>query len=83
MPVQSIDQRVGDDKIERVRFGNAGGLSHAVPQNLAAAELALVAVDGVIALHLRDQVRVAKPDRDRRWWVRRCRRNAAAASGSS
>ena len=37
-----------------------GGLAHAVAQDLAAAELALVAVDGVVAFDLGDEVRVAE-----------------------
>src|SRR5207253_1732316 len=56
------DERVGDDAVERLRLARARLLSHAVAQHLAPAELALVAVHGVVALHLRDQVRVAEPD---------------------
>src|SRR5262249_39801727 len=44
------DQRVGDDALERVSVADAGRLPHAVAQHLAAAELALVAVDGRILL---------------------------------
>ena len=72
------DQRVGDDAVERAVVGDAGGLSHAVAQHLAAAELALVAVDGRVRLPLprRDACRPA--ERDRRSSARRCRRSAAA-----
>src|SRR5207244_12782462 len=56
------DQRVGDHQIERALVADAGSLSHAVAQHFAAAELALVAVHGVIALHLGNQIRVTEPD---------------------
>ena len=56
------DERVGDHQIERALVADAGSLSHAVAQYFAAAELALVAVHGVIALHLGHQIRVAEPD---------------------
>ena len=39
------------------------GLSHAVAQHFAAAELALVAVDGVVALDFGDEIRVASRTR--------------------
>ena len=55
--------RVGDHQIECIRGGHAGGLTHAIAQHLAAAELALVAVHGVIALDPRDERRVTEPDR--------------------
>ena len=54
------DQRVGDDAVERLGVGDAGRLAHAVAQHLAAAELALVAVDGVVALDLGDEAGVAE-----------------------
>ena len=54
------DERVGDDEIERAIVADARRLSHAVAQHLAAAELALVAVDRVVALDLCDQIRVGQ-----------------------
>ena len=55
------DERVRDDHVERVVFADARRLSHAVAQDLAAAELAFVAVHRVIAFDLRDEVGVAEP----------------------
>ena len=54
------DERVGDHEIERAIVGDARGLAHAVAQHLAAAELALVAVDRVVALDLGDEIRVGE-----------------------
>ena len=62
MPVQSTIERVGDDAVERVVVADARRLAHAVAQHLAAAELALVAVDGVVAFDFGDEVRVAEAD---------------------
>ena len=56
------DERVGDHEVERVGLGHAGRLSHAVAQHLAAAELAFVAVDGVVALDFGDEIGIAEPD---------------------
>src|SRR5205823_2536872 len=54
------DQRVGDHAVQGGGLAGAGHLPHPVAQHLAAAELALVPVDGVVALDLGDQVRVAE-----------------------
>ena len=56
------DQRVGDDAVERVGIADAGGLAHAVAEHLAAAELALVAVDRGVVLDLGDETGVAEAD---------------------
>ena len=55
------DERVGDDAVERVFFGYARRLTHAVAQHLAAAEFAFVAIHGVVALDFGDEIRVAEP----------------------
>src|SRR5690606_10564072 len=62
------DQSIGDHAIERPRRVNAGRLTHAVADDLAGAENALVAVDGVILFHLRYQARVAKLNLVARGW---------------
>src|SRR5690606_24375007 len=62
------DQSIGDHAIERSRRVNAGRLTHAVADDLAGAENALVAVDGVILFHLRYQARVAKLNLVARGW---------------
>ena len=54
------DERVGDDEIERAIVADACRLPHAVAQHLAAAELALVAVDRVVALDLGDEIGVGQ-----------------------
>ena len=41
-----------DDAVEGIRVGHAGRLAHAVAQHLAAAELALVAIDRCVTLDL-------------------------------
>ena len=56
------DQRVGDDAVERLGVAASRALALGVAQHLAAAELALVAVDGVVVLDLDHQVRVAEAD---------------------
>src|SRR5215213_4300501 len=56
------NDRVGNDEIERAIVRDACSLAHAVAQYLATAELALVAVDRMIALDLRDQIGVAESD---------------------
>src|SRR5580765_323010 len=56
------DERVCDDTVERVFFVDTGRLAHAVAQYFAAAELALVAVHGVVAFDLGDKLGVAKAD---------------------
>src|SRR5206468_2776461 len=55
------DQRVRDHHVERIGVADALLLAHAIAQHLAAAELALVAVRGVIALDLEPQLGVAEP----------------------
>src|SRR5207244_13013174 len=59
-PAPVDDERVGDDAIERFRVAGAGLLTHSVAQHLPAAELALIAVNGLVALHFGDEVRVAE-----------------------
>ena len=54
-------QRVGDYQVQRLFLARAALLPHAVAQHFAAAELALLAVHGVILFDLDDQVRVAQP----------------------
>ena len=55
------NQRVGDDRIDGAA-GPAGlRLAHAVADDLAAAELHLLAIAGEILLHLDDQVGVCQP----------------------
>ena len=54
------DERVGDDAVERALVGDAGGLAHAVAEHLAAAELALVAIDRRVLLDSRDETGVAE-----------------------
>ncbi len=55
------DERVGDDAVERAASSETPArLAHAVAQHLAAAELALVAVDGGVVLDLRDEIGVAE-----------------------
>ena len=51
---------VRDDAVERVAIGHAGALPLSIAQDLAAAELALVAVHGEVALDLGDERRVAE-----------------------
>ena len=62
MPVQSMMSALVIDEVERLVVGDAGRLAHAVAQHLAAAELALVAVDREVALDLGDERGVAEPD---------------------
>src|SRR5262249_5582274 len=54
------DQRVGDDAVERLGVARSGHLPHPIAEHFAAAELAFVAVDCVVALHLGDQIGVAE-----------------------
>ena len=54
------DQGVGDHAIQRVGLAHARGLAHAVAEHLAAAEFALVAVDGEVVLDFQPQFRVAE-----------------------
>jgi hypothetical protein len=53
------DQGVGDDRVRRVGAGGLG-LSHAVADHLAAAELDLLAVDRVVLLDLDEQLRIGQ-----------------------
>src|SRR5205823_14267579 len=57
-PRPVYDQGVGDDAVECVHVGGARHLPHAVAQDLAAAELALVAVGGLVPLDAGDEVAV-------------------------
>jgi hypothetical protein len=56
------DERVGNHTVQCAGIGHAGGLPHSVAKDLAAAELALVAVDGGVRLDFRDQLRIGQPD---------------------
>ena len=56
------DQGVGDHAIEGVGLAHAGGLAHAVAEHLAAAEFALVAIDGEVVFDLQPQLRIAEAD---------------------
>ena len=76
MPVQSMIERVGDDAVERLGVVDARGLAHAVAQHLAAAELALVAVDRRSRARPRRRARCRRAARGRRSSGRRCRRSA-------
>src|SRR5205085_3961770 len=55
-------QGVGDDAVEGVHVGGARHLPHAVAQDLAAPELALVAVGGLVALDPGHEIGVAEAD---------------------
>ena len=59
------DEGVGDDEVERLGVGGGGRLAHAVADDLAAAELDLVAVAAAlgdeVALDLDEQIGVGKP----------------------
>ena len=54
------DQRVGDDRIDGALAARELRLAHAVADDLAAAELHLLAVGGEVLLHLDDQVGVGE-----------------------
>jgi len=58
------DERVGDDEVERLGVEGGGGLAHAVADDLAAAELDLVAVAAAlgdeIAFDLHEEVGVGE-----------------------
>ena len=62
MPVQSTMSALVMTQSSASASAHAGRLAHAVAQHLAAAELALVAVDGGVALDLGDEAGVAEPD---------------------
>ena len=51
---------VGDDAVERVAIAHARALPLPIAKDLPAAELALVAVHGEVALDLGDERRVAE-----------------------
>src|SRR5262249_53218878 len=52
---------IRDQAVERLVFARTGCLAHAVSQDFASAEPTLVTVNGIIALHLRDEARVTQP----------------------
>src|SRR6202043_887919 len=54
------DQRIGDDGIGRALPVGDLGLTHAVADHLAAAELHLLAIDGEILFDLDDEVSVCQ-----------------------
>ncbi len=56
------DERVGDDGVDRAFAAAELRLPHAVADDLAAAELHLLAIDGEILFHLDDQVGVGEAD---------------------
>src|SRR5690606_13956844 len=53
------DQRIGDDRVHHLR-PVALPLAHAVADDLAAAELHFLAINGVVAFHLDDEARVTQ-----------------------
>ena len=55
------DQRVGDQQVQGVVLRDTRGLAHAVPQHLAASELAFVSVDRVVVFDLEHQAGVTQP----------------------
>src|SRR5262249_14477528 len=55
------DQRIGDHGVDRALRARALALAHAVADHLAAAELHLLAVDGVVLLDLDEEIGVGKP----------------------
>ena len=83
MPVQSTMSALVMTQSSASLVGDAGGLAHAVAQHLAAAELALVAVDGGVALRPRRRGRCRRGGRGRRSSGRRCRRSGAGRCGGS
>ena len=56
------DQRVGDDRIGRAFGLRRLRLPHAVADDLAAAELDLLAIDRQVALDLDEQIGIGEPD---------------------
>ncbi len=55
-------QRIGNHQIQRLILARSALLAHSIAQDLAAAKLALFAVDGVILLDLDDQVGISQAD---------------------
>ncbi len=55
------DQRVGDDRIDRALGARRLALAHAVADDLAAAELHLLAIGGEVLLHLDEEFGVGEP----------------------
>ena len=54
------DQGVGDHRIERCLVSNTCRLPHAVTENLAGTEHALVAIRRIVPFHFRDERRVGE-----------------------
>ena len=54
------DKSVRDQKIEGFLLQSSGALPHAVAKDLAASELALLTVNGVVEFHLDDEIGVAQ-----------------------
>mmetsp|Transcript_16769 Transcript_16769/g.36965 ORF Transcript_16769/g.36965 Transcript_16769/m.36965 type:complete len:338 (-) Transcript_16769:660-1673(-) len=54
------DEGVCNDDVQGLRGTDTCGLPHALPQDLPAAEFALVSVDGEVLLHLRHEASVAQ-----------------------
>ena len=74
------DEGVGDDGVDGA-LGLAGlGLAHAVADDLAAAELHFLAVDGVVVFDFGPEVGVGEAGRGRLWWDRTCRRRRGGRS---
>ncbi len=55
------DQRIGDHGVDGAFGPRRLALAHAVADDLAAAELHLLAIDGEILLHLDEEVGIGKP----------------------
>jgi len=55
------DQRIGDDGVDRAIGARHLALAHAVADDLATAELHLVAIGGEILLHLDEQFGIGEP----------------------
>ena len=56
------DQRIGDDRVDGAFAARELRLAHAVADDLAAAELHLLAIGGEVLLHLDDEVGIGEAD---------------------
>ena len=59
-PIQ--DQGVGDHRVNGTRSAAGLALAHAITDDLAAAELHLIAIDGVVLLDFEDQLGIGEPN---------------------
>ena len=55
-------QGIGNYQVECICLGDTRGLTHAIPQHLAATKLALVAIDGVVLLNFERERGITKSD---------------------